>query len=320
MPRACPVEFSRSLLPAAANHARQTPDSPLQSNNLTMNLYTYEPHEINFAFCYRVYFSWRTYRRRPFSPLTKLQRVTLDAILRPYNIRILECVTNETEIRCIASLTPVETISSCASKLKGRVSKWLRESLNSTDLQPILSKGYFASTTGKTRSRVVERYLSLQSEHHGYSNRILPPIFVGQYQLSAEDESRISPNHAMVIAKFHLVFSTTWRRGIIGSAHGRRIAKVWLKIQQELRIALIKVSFVPDHVHIALRSHPSVSPAGIAAGLMNSAQQVMQIEMIEAGVNRLWMNSAYVGSYGDLASAQIRKFMERWRSARNSDC
>lgn len=278
-----------------------------------MNLYTYQPHEIRFAFCYRVYFSLRTHRRRSFPHLTKLERATLDALLRPYDVRVLECVTNKTDLRCIVSLKPIETISGCASKLKGRVSKWLRETLNLSDLQPLLSKGYFACTTGKTRSRIVDRYLSLQAEHHGYSNRILPPIFVDQYTLTTEAESRISPHHAMVIAKFHLVFSTTWRRGIMGSAQGRRIAKVWLKIQPELRIALIKVSFVPDHVHVALRGHPSVSPASIVAGLMNAAQQVMQREMIQAGVNRLWMNSAYVGSYGDLSSAQIRRFIEDWK-------
>jgi putative transposase len=198
--------------------------------------------------------------------------------------------------------------------VKGRISKWLREELNLTDLQPLLGKGYFACTTGKTKSRVVERYLSLQGEHHGYANRVLPPIFVDQYQLSAEDKCRISPHHAMVIAQFHLVFSTTWRRGIFGSAQGRRVAKIWLEIQHELRIALIKVSFVPDHVHVALRSHPSVSPASIVAGLMNSAQKAVEREMIQARVNRLWMNSAYVGSYGDLSSSQIRKFIEGWSS------
>ena len=280
-----------------------------------MNLYNYQPHEINFAFCYRVYFAWRTHRRRSFPPLTKLQRATLDALLRPYNIRVLECVINKTDLRCIVSLKPVETISGCASKMKGRVSKWLRQELNLTDPQPLLSKGYFACTTGKARSSVVERYLSLQSEHHGYSNRLLPPIFVERYRTSANDESRISPHHAMVIAKFHLVFSTTWRRGLIGSAQGRRIAKSWLKIQPELQIALIKVSFIPDHVHVALRSHPSVSPASIAAALMNAAQQVMQVELSEAGVNRLWMNSAYVGSYGDLSSTQIRKFIKSWNNS-----
>lgn len=279
-----------------------------------MRLYTYQPHEIHFAFCYRVYFSWRTHRAIQLSPLTTLQRRTLDALLRPYNIRVLECVTNATELKCIVSLTPIETISRCASKLKGRVSKWLREELQLAEPESLLSKGYFACTTGKSRSRIVERYLSLQAKHHGYSNRILPPIFVEQYRLSTQDKVRISPNHAMVVAKFHLVFSTTGRRGIFGSTQGRRIARAWIGVQSELHFALLKVSFVPDHVHVALQSHPAVSPATIAAALMNAAQQVVLNEMMQAGVNRLWMNSAYVGSYGDLANAQIRKYMEKWKA------
>jgi REP element-mobilizing transposase RayT len=242
-----------------------------------------------------------------------LKRTTLDALLRAYDIRVLECETNETDLRCIVSLKPVENISGCASKLKGRVSKWLREELKLADPQLILSKGYFACTTGKTRTRVVERYLSLQSDHHGYSQRILPPIFVDQYVLSDKDNNRLTSNHAVVIAKFHLVFSTSGRRGIIGSQQGRRIAQEWLKLQHDMQIALVKVSFVPDHVHIALRSHPVVSPATIAAFLMNAAQEVMKEELIEEGVDRLWINSAYVGAYGDMSNAQIRRFLENWR-------
>ncbi len=280
-----------------------------------MRLYIYQPHEIHFAFCYRVYFSWRTYRALPLSPLTTLQRRTLDALLQPYNIRVLECVTNATELKCIVSLRPVETISSCAGKLKGRVSKWLREELDLIEPQSLLSKGYFACTTGNSRSKIVDRYLSLQAKHHGYSHRILPPIFVEQYRLGTKDEEQLAPNHAMVVAKFHLVFSTTGRKGIFGSAQGKRIAREWIKIQRELQFALLKVSFVPDHVHVALQSHPAVSPATIAAALMNAAQQVVLNELIQAGVNRLWMNSAYVGSYGDLANAQIRKYMEKWKGS-----
>jgi REP element-mobilizing transposase RayT len=278
-----------------------------------MNLYTYQPHEIHFAYCYRVYFSLRTYRARANSHLPKLQRSILDTLLRPYDVRILECATSETDLRCIVSLKPIESISSCASKLKGRVSKWLHDTSEFADTRPMLSKGYFAVTTGKTRSRVVERYLSLQAEHHGYSRRILPPVFVKQYRLSDEDQRRISPKHAVVVAKFHIVFSTPGRRGIIGSQEGRRIAQQWLKVQRRFKITLVKVSFVPDHVHIALQCHPSVSPGTVAAVLMNAAQEVMQRELIQARVDRLWVNSAYVGAYGDLSSGQIRKYLENWK-------
>ena len=278
-----------------------------------MRLYKYQPHELRFAFCYRVYFSWQTFRRHSFSPLGKLDRATLDALLRPYNVRVLECATNETCLRCVVSLNPIETISACAGKLKGCVSKWLRHELNLSQPALLLSKGYFACTTGKTKSRIVERYLSRQADHHGYSKRVLPPIFVDQYKLTDDDEVRISPKHAVVVAKFHLVFSTTRRLGLLGSHQGRRIANAWRELQQTCRIALIKVSFVPDHVHIALRSHPYDSPAWIAALLLNSAQEVMKEEMIQAGVERLWMTSVYVGAYGDLSSPQICRFIDKGR-------
>ena len=275
-----------------------------------MKLFNYEPHEIRFAFCYRVYFSWQTYRRREILPLADLCRTTLNNLLHAYNVRVLECVTSTNELRCIISLRPTETISVCASKLKGRVSKWLCAELHLPEPQSMLSKGYFACTTGKARTRLVERYLSLQAQHHGYPPRI---TFVDRYRLSPQDKSRVFPKHAMVIARFHIVISTTGRRRVIGSAQGPRIATEWRKTQQQYEFALIKVSFVPDHVHIAVRTHPSISPATVVAVLMNAAQQVMQEELMQAGLDRLWMNSAYVGSYGGLSSPQIRKYLERLR-------
>jgi len=161
-------------------------------------------------------------------------------------------------------------------------------------------------------------------EFAGEASWLLTPhsssIFVEQYRLSTEDEERLAPNHAIVVAKFHFVFSTTGRKGIFGSSQGKRIAREWMKIQEELQFALLKVSFVSDHVHVALQSHPAVSPATIVATLMNAAQQVVLNELIQAGVDRLWMNSAYVGSYGDLAHAQIRKYMEKWKSSSKREC
>ena len=42
-----------------------------------------------------------------------------------------------------------------------------------------------------------------------------------------------------------------------------------------MKIALVKVSFVPDHVHLALKMHPSVAPAEVVTTLMNSAQELV---------------------------------------------
>ena len=56
----------------------------------------------------------------------------------------------------------------------------------------------------------------------------------------------------------------------------------------------------------------------LLVSLMNQAQDVLYAEfpqeVIRAGVERLWQPSAYVGSYGDLASPQIQKYIHDWQA------
>jgi REP element-mobilizing transposase RayT len=270
----------------------------------------YQPHEIQFAFCYRAYFRWQTRRNRSCPPLTLLNSELLNRLAEPYHIRILDCTSDEAAIATLVSLQPPETISGCASKLKGQVSKLLRTELRLEEPTYLLSRGYFARTVGKSTGEAVEQYLDTQGNHHGYSKRPLPPVFVETYGLSPQDQTRITAKHADVISNFHLVLSTRHRLGVFGSEQGRKVAVEWQKQQQRLRIAIRKVSFVPDHVHIAVRMHPAESPADVVIALMNAAQDCVQDRLIVAGVDRLWEPSAYVGSYGEFTSPQIRKYIE----------
>ena len=276
-----------------------------------MFIQSYEPHDLNFAYCYRCYLRFRTHAYRPYTALATLSRRELDGLVRPNGVRVLQCATDSTDVLAMLSLQPSETISAAADKVKGRVSKWLIEALALQDPTSLLSKGYFASTIGKSTRAAIDNYLSEQGEHHGYAQRQLPPIFVDQYQLSDADLARVSPKHAVVVSQFHFVLATAGRRGLFGAKEGRAIAAEWQKLQQTTRTALVKVSFVPDHVHIALRAHPAESPADIVARLMNAAQQVVIGDLVRVGLERLWQRSCYIGSYGDLASPRIRKYIER---------
>ena len=79
-----------------------------------------------------------------------------------------------------------------------------------------------------------------------------------------------------------------------------------------------KVSFVPDHVHLAVRTHPSLSPAEVVVALMNASQELMWKDfanlVIRGARERLWQPSAYIGSYGDLESAKIAAYVRKWEA------
>jgi putative transposase len=283
-----------------------------------MQVIDYQLQEINFAYCYHAYLHWRTHRRRPYPDLANLDQTALHALVEPLGLHVLECNSNATDCRILVSLRPTEALSACASKLKGRVSKWLCERLGLQAPEALLARGYFACTSGGNTRTAVEAYLDVQGDHHGYSHRSLAPVFVKTYQPDAEPEPWWHADHAFTHLQFHIVLATTGRRGVFGANEGMVVADRWAEIQHELRFALCKVSFVPDHIHLALRLHPAVAPAEVVQALMNDGQRLLAerfaAELVRAGLGRVWQPSAYVGSYGDLATPQVQAYIRRWRA------
>jgi REP element-mobilizing transposase RayT len=125
------------------------------------------------------------------------------------------------------------------------------------------------------------------------------------------------PSIPWCLLQFHVVLATWRRQGLFAEEEAKAIAQGWLACQREAGFALVKVSFLPDHVHLALRTHPATSPAHTVVVLMNRAQEIISehypAAAVSAGLGRLWEPSAYIGGYGDLASPQIRQYLQKWQ-------
>jgi REP element-mobilizing transposase RayT len=299
----------------------RSPDS--DPHGAAMLLVPYQPDELHFAFCYHAYLRWGTRCRQPSPALARLDRLTLQPLVERYHIHVLGCEAAPTEVRALVSLRPEEALSACASKLKGQVSKWLRAAGPPEEQARSLGRGYFACTSGGSEREQVERYLEGQGEHHGYAGRVLPPVHVASFPLSAEGEARLRAQHAWAVPQFHLVLATWRRRGTFGPEEARAVTACWRALEPEERFAVLKVSFVPDHVHVAVRTHPGVAPARLVVALLNAAQELLwerfAAAVIRAGLERLWQPSAYVGSFGDLATAKIQQYLRNWSAGRNED-
>jgi REP element-mobilizing transposase RayT len=286
-----------------------------------MQLQPYSPEELNFAYSYRVYFRTRTHRRSPNADLQRLSSETFRDLLKPYGINLLELATSSTEIRLLLSLTPSESVAVASSKWKGRLSKWLTEQGSNTSAKH-LARGYFAITSGASTAEAISGYLDQQGEHHGYADRARPPTFVCSCPATPESESLLTADHAVTRLRFHIVLATWQRRGVFGQAAAQAVSECWQALQTECRVQIDKLSFVPDHVHLALTLHPAATPAEVITMLMNAAQDIIwrrfDREVIQAGVERMWQPSAYVGSFGDLTSNAIGAYVRQWEEDEDS--
>jgi REP element-mobilizing transposase RayT len=115
-----------------------------------MRMQEYNREELRFAYCYHVYTRWRTHRRRLYPALSHLNAAVLQNLVEPYGIRVLEAGSDGCQVRVLASLRPEESISGCASKMKGQVSKWLKTALRLENPETLLARGYFVCTSGKS--------------------------------------------------------------------------------------------------------------------------------------------------------------------------
>ncbi len=282
-----------------------------------MFLPAYTCDELSFAFRCYVYFRWHTYGRQSVAELGRLTATQLEAI-HP-EIHILELTTSATEVALLASLRPTDSISVAASKLKGAASKSLRQLRGLTEPTRILGGGYFAATTGANTSDELDRYLERQGEHHGYDQRAKPPVWVQTWSLSDEDQAALQTPHAVTIIRWHVVLSTWNRRGAFTQQAGQAVCQCWEQRSREWRVRFHKVSVVPDHVHVAVWSHPTIAPADLVVQLLSTSQSIMRDHfdglLIQAGVPRLWKPSAYVGSYGDISKDHLRNYLRKWGSA-----
>ena len=279
-----------------------------------MRMLAYSQEELRFAWCNRVLIRCRTHRCKPIAVLQSLTPEILSDLLKPYEVHLLEFATTSNEFQAMLSLTPNESISTAVSKTKGRISKWLSDHQPDSSKRTQLARGYFAVTLGEPDSKSIEDYLGQQSEHHGYDRRAIPPVYVQSFDHSDEIRRMLATDHASTLLRYHLVLATWYRRGVFTDETGRVVAERWRDLQKGYLID--KVSFVPDHVHIALTLHPVQAPVAIAATLMNSAQDLMWDRysnvVIKSAVERLWQSSAYIGSFGALSSKAIKAYMHHW--------
>jgi putative transposase len=266
---------------------------------------------LTWAYQLHYYLCFRTHRRKLLlasdSVLVALHQLILE-ISGNHDFSLLENKIYPNQLRCLFSLQPSQTIAKTIQILK---SNSARELAKAFELPiPLWARGYMSRSAGHVRTSCVRNYLESQAEHHGYANRILPPVF----KYRAVSPVMLSAAHASFDLSHHLVFSTKRRKGVFTAATGEELTRYWLGVAAKREFALDQISIVPDHLHLIVRIVPKMSIETVALLLMNNGQYFIGQHypelLIENGIDQLWNASAYAGTCGDITTALIMKWLE----------
>jgi REP-associated tyrosine transposase len=267
--------------------------------------------EISWAFQLHYHICFRTHWRREifFDPsrIAKLSR-TLDGLCELNEIHLIEKDYQPTHTQLVLSLHPRQSIADTLKKLKGRSSAALCSDFRITP--PLWARGYLARSVGRVRLEAVKRYLDRQAEHHGYSKRVLPPVF----RFRTAEPKPLSTAHSSFDLSHHVVLETSFRRGVFQSKIGAALVSYWLRVADHQGFAVDRATVLPDHVHLIVRITPKLSVEQVVLSLMNNGQYFVAKhfagEFIQAKIDQLWQPSAYVGTCGELTTALLKAFLK----------
>lgn len=263
---------------------------------------------LTWAYQLHYYLGFRTHRRRQrFLSSESLLEELVAEICERHEYHLLECQPHPEQLRCLVSLRPHQAVAKVVQTLKTNSSReW---NLRFETAPPLWARGYLARSVGQVRIGAVRKYLEQQSAHHGYESRLLPPVF----KYRATEPSVLVASHAFFELDHHVVLATCQRKGVFDSVVGKALSDYWLRVASKRGFAIDQVSVVPDHIHLIVRIVPSMSIEECVLLLMNNGQHFVGLNypqlLVQAGINQLWLPSAYAGTCGDYTTGLIQKWL-----------
>lgn len=265
---------------------------------------------LSWAYQLHYYLCFRTRRcRLVFS--TPEHTAALEAALREicarHEYHLLEAKVYPDHLRCLLSLRPAQPISQVIQTIKANSARLFNAQF--TLSPPLWGRGYLAQSVGSVRLGVVKQYIRAQAEHHGYANRVRPPVA----RYTAEPPLALIAAHASFALHHHLVFATRYRRGVFDAVLGAALIQYWQRVASVRGFAIDRVTVLPDHAHLLVRIAPKMNIEECALSLLNNGQhfvgQRAPEALIQAKIEQLWQASAYVGTTGEFTTALVKTFL-----------
>lgn len=181
-------------------------------------------------------------------------------------------------------------------RLKGRLDHALRQQVT-----PVaFSRKVSLRAIGHNRTGVVEQYVRDQLAHVDLADTkykaLLADVAIHNPEVDLAEPAESS--HGRYWYNLHVVFVVADRYRVGDRGFLDRLRERVMSVAAEQGCALKRVAIMPDHMHVALRGNPKLSPQDIALGLQNASA--------EAAGCRLWEDRFYMGTFGAYDNAAVK--------------
>ncbi len=111
---------------------------------------------------------------------------------------------------------------------------------------------------------------------------------------------------------YHLIWCPKYRSNVLVYNVEKRLIELLKEKADEIDIKIEKMSIMPDHVHLFVKSRPTASPHWIVQQFKGHSSRVLRMEFddLRSRLPSLWTRSYYVESCGHISDATVKKYIE----------
>lgn len=120
-------------------------------------------------------------------------------------------------------------------------------------------------------------------------------------------------NHNVVYScKYHVVWCPKYRRKVLVNGVDMRLKQLIEEICTELRIEIIEMEIMPDHVHLLMEVDPQFGIHKAVKQIKGCTSRILRQEFawLNSRLPTLWTNSYFVSTVGGAPLSVIKQYIE----------
>lgn len=129
--------------------------------------------------------------------------------------------------------------------------------------------------------------------------------------------------HSRFDLKYHFVWITKYRRGVLGGEVGVRLRDLVREICRTYEIEILQGSISRDHVHVLLSCPPNLSPSKIMQLIKGKTSRKLLMEFRHLQKmfwgRHLWARGYFVASSGNVTDEAIMEYIRQQEGTEPDD-
>ncbi len=111
---------------------------------------------------------------------------------------------------------------------------------------------------------------------------------------------------------YHLIWCPKYRRSVLVPPVDLRLKELLVEKSSEIGVVIERMEVMPDHVHLFVKTHPTLAPHYIVQQLKGYTSRALRSEYgtLRSRLPTLWTRSYYVESIGHISEDTVKRYIE----------